>query len=243
VQGRIDNVRVYSRALSASEIQTDMNTPVGSSSQPSLSISDRTVTEGNAGTVSAQFTVTLSAAATQTVTVQYATADGTATAGTGSDYQAALGTLSFAPGDITPKTVTVLVNGDTVVEATETFVVNLSNPTNATIADGQGLGTITNDDAPPASSITVVSPNGGQTWRIDRQRPIQWTSAGVSGNVRIELSRDGGTSWELLFASTANDGAQTWTVTGPATTQARIRITSLNEPASDVSDANFRIRQ
>jgi Concanavalin A-like lectin/glucanases superfamily/Domain of unknown function (DUF1929)/Kelch motif len=80
-QGTIDEVRVYNRALTAVEIQGDMNTPVGSSSQPTLSIANATVTEGNTGTVSAQFTVSLSAAATQTVTVQYATADGTATAG------------------------------------------------------------------------------------------------------------------------------------------------------------------
>ena len=104
---------------------------------PSLTIGDVTVTEGHAGTQSATFTVTLSAASDQPVTVAYATADGTATAG--SDYQAASGTLTFAPGE-TSKTITVLVNGDRLGEPNETFLVNLSGPTNATIADGQGVG-------------------------------------------------------------------------------------------------------
>src|SRR5439155_779521 len=101
---------------------------------PSLVISYVSVKEGNTGAVSATLTVSLSAASGQTVTVSYATADGMARAG--SDYVAAAGSLTFAPGE-TSKTVTVLVNGDVLNEANETFFVNLSNPTNATIADGQ----------------------------------------------------------------------------------------------------------
>ncbi|HEX8144317.1 MAG TPA: Calx-beta domain-containing protein [Pyrinomonadaceae bacterium] len=123
---------------------------------PSLSINDATVTEGNSGTVNATFTVTLSAASTSAVTVKYDTANGTAT--TGSDYQAATGTLTFAPGQTT-QTINVAVNGDTAPEPDETFAVNLSNPTNATIADGQGLGTITNDDQPPAGTQPSISIN------------------------------------------------------------------------------------
>jgi hypothetical protein len=102
-----------------------------------------TVTEGNAGTTAATFNVTLSAASGQTVTVNYATADGTASGG--SDYAAGAGSLSFAPGEIS-KSVTVNVNGDTSNEPTEAFFVNLSGASNATLADGEGLGTITNDD-------------------------------------------------------------------------------------------------
>jgi ELWxxDGT repeat protein len=110
---------------------------------PSVSVGDATVTEGHAGTRSATFTVTLSTASDQPVTVAYSTADGTATAG--SDYQADSGTLTFAPGELS-KSVTVLVNGDGLAEPNETFLVNLSAPTNATIADGQGLGTILDDE-------------------------------------------------------------------------------------------------
>jgi uncharacterized Zn-binding protein involved in type VI secretion len=133
---------------------------VGSRGLPTISINDVTVTEGNTGTTPAVFTVTLSAASSQTVTVNYATANSTGTAG--SDYTATSGTLTFAPG-ITSQTITVAVLGDTRNEANETFFVNLSTPSNATIADGQGQGTILNDDALPALSINNVTVTEGNT--------------------------------------------------------------------------------
>ncbi|HEX7314291.1 MAG TPA: Calx-beta domain-containing protein [Pyrinomonadaceae bacterium] len=111
---------------------------------PSLSVGDATVTEGNSGTTAATFTVSLLPASGQTVTVNYATANGTATAG--SDYASASGTVTFAPGETT-KPVTVNVNGDTTPEAHEDFFVTLSSPSNATITDNQGKGIINNDDA------------------------------------------------------------------------------------------------
>src|SRR6185295_3092111 len=89
------------------------------------------------------FTVTLSAATPVPVTVDYATANGSATAG--SDYETAQGTLTFPPGTTT-QTLSVAVKGDTTFEVNETFVVNLSNATNAVIAGAAGVGTITNDD-------------------------------------------------------------------------------------------------
>lgn len=112
--------------------------------QPTLSINDVTVTEGNAGTINANFTVSLSAPSSQTVTVNYATADGTATGG--SDYRAIASTQLTFPPMTTSQSVTVIVNGDVLDEPNETFFVNLSGPTNATIADGQGVGTIVDDD-------------------------------------------------------------------------------------------------
>ncbi len=123
---------------------------------PSLSINDVTLIEGNAGTVNAVFTVTLSAASGQTVSVNYATADGTATQP--ADYTNTSGTLTFTPGQTT-RTITVPVIGETVPEANETFFVNLSGAVNATIADNQGLGTITNDDVPVTVNPATV-PNG-----------------------------------------------------------------------------------
>ena len=101
------------------------------------------VNEGNAGVTSAVLTLTLSTTSTSSVTVNYATAPGTATAGT--DYTTASGTATFAAGTTTT-TITVPVLGDTVVEPTETVLVNLTAPVNATIADAQGVVTITNDD-------------------------------------------------------------------------------------------------
>jgi hypothetical protein len=123
---------------------------------PVLAISDApAVTEGNAGTTAATFTVTLTPASDVTVTVHYATADSTANAG--SDYNATSGTLTFAPGE-TVKSLTVQVNGDTTPEADETFLVNLSAPTASTIGDGQGQGTINNDDGPLPAVSCPTSP-------------------------------------------------------------------------------------
>jgi hypothetical protein len=107
-----------------------------------ISIGDVTIAEGNSGTKTATFTV--SRTGTAAFAVDFATADGTAAAG--SDYEATAGTLSFAAGQAT-QTVSVTINGDTSVEPNETFFLNLTNATNGgTILDGQGLGTITNDD-------------------------------------------------------------------------------------------------
>ena len=126
---------------------------------PSFSVDDPSVAEGDAGTASLTFTVTLSAASGKTVTVDYATADGTATTA-GSDYTGTTGTLTFAPGETT-KTVTVTVSGDITQEADETVRLNLSNAIEATIADSQGTGTITNDDGAPTISVSDVSHNEG----------------------------------------------------------------------------------
>ncbi len=131
---------------------------------PTLSIDDVSVAEGNAGTTTLGFTVSLSAVSGQTVTVGYATADGTATIADG-DYLAASGTLTFAPG-VTTQPVNVTVNGDVKTEPNETLLVNLSVPTNATILDSQGTGTITNDDGAPTLSIddvAVAEGNAGTT--------------------------------------------------------------------------------
>jgi hypothetical protein len=92
------------------------------------------------------------------------------------------------------------------------------------------------------ATITVVSPNGGEIWPIGGVQTIRWTSSSVTGNVRIDLSRNGGSSWSTIMASTANDGSEPWTVTGPTTTGARIRIVSLaNLAISDMSDRDFII--
>jgi hypothetical protein len=117
---------------------------------PSLSIDDVTVNEA---TATVTFTVSLSAASGQTVTVGYDSSNGTATAG--ADYTALVpGTLTFAPG-VTSQTITVGITNDTVFESAETFNVNLTSPTNATIADNLGIGTITdNDSAPTISSVS-----------------------------------------------------------------------------------------
>jgi subtilisin family serine protease len=117
---------------------------------PNLSINDVSVVEGNSGSSLASFAVTLSSASTSSVTVNYATANGTATVV--SDYNSSSGSLSFAPGE-TAKTISVVILGDLAVEPNETFFVNLSGASNANISDSSGLGTIINDDA--ALSISI----------------------------------------------------------------------------------------
>ena len=120
---------------------------------PAASIADASITEGNTGTSNLVFTVTLSQPSTKVITVDYATADGTAVAG--SDFTATAGALTFAAGTTT-QTVVVPVLGDTTIEATETFTVTLSNPTNLTLGSAQATGTIVTDDL-PTLSINDVS--------------------------------------------------------------------------------------
>ncbi|MGW5051623.1 Calx-beta domain-containing protein [Actinokineospora sp. NPDC004072] len=110
---------------------------------PGLSINDVTVTEPDVGTTAAVFTVSLSIPASTAVTVQYVTANGTATAP--ADYASAFGTVTFAPGE-TSKPVAVQVVGDTVDELAENFTVTLSNPVGAGLIDPVGVGTIIDAD-------------------------------------------------------------------------------------------------
>ncbi|MFN0071580.1 MAG: Calx-beta domain-containing protein [Chloroflexota bacterium] len=113
--------------------------------RPRLSIDNPSaVLEGDSGTTTVTFHVTMSPASIQTVTVNYTTADNTATA-LDNDYVPTSGTLTFAPGQ-TDLTIDVTINGDTATEQTETFFVQLSSPTNASIEDSEGFGAVSNDD-------------------------------------------------------------------------------------------------
>lgn len=126
--------------------------------QPSVSVNDVTVQESG----SAVFTVTLSVASQNTVTVAYATADGTATAG--GDYTAVSGSLTFGPGQ-TSQTVAVSTGDDTLAEPSETFQLVLSNASGATVLDGTGVATIVDDDGTvtPLLSINDVKINEGNS--------------------------------------------------------------------------------
>ena len=117
---------------------------------PAISVSDASVQEAQGALLN--FTVTLSRISTRTVTVAYATSDGSATAG--SDYTAASGTLTFNAGD-TSKTIQVAVITDSDDEGQETLTLTLSNPVSATLADATGSGTIENGDSP---SVTEEDP-------------------------------------------------------------------------------------
>ncbi len=129
---------------------------------PAVTVSDVAVAEGNSGTYNAVFTLNLSAPTLngQVVTFDYATANGSASAG--SDYVAKSGTFSIPAGE-TSQTLTITINGDTDNEGDETFFLNLKKPANARLTDLQGVGTIQNDDlagapaAPTGLTATAMS--------------------------------------------------------------------------------------
>ena len=110
---------------------------------PTISINNVTITEGNAGTKAATFTLTLSGPSVEAIAVRAITTPGTATAA--SDYNAINLVVTFQPGIVT-RTVDVAIIGDTSLELNETFFVNLSEPFGTTIADGEGVCTILDDD-------------------------------------------------------------------------------------------------
>jgi Calx-beta domain/Putative Ig domain/Divergent InlB B-repeat domain len=121
---------------------------------PTLTIDDVSVTEGNAGAVNATFTVTQSFATGSNTTFKFATSNGSAKPP--NDFAGKSLTITIPEGS-TFVQVNVVVNGDTLYEADETFNVNLSNSMGATIADSQGIGTILNDDTAPTISINDVT--------------------------------------------------------------------------------------
>jgi Zn-dependent metalloprotease len=178
----VDDVRLYSC--------------VGTTGTPQLAIGDASVVEGNAGTVDLVLPVQLSAASASPVTVDYATADGSAGAG---DYNPATGTLTFAPGELSHG-VTVSVVGDTTFEPNEFFFANLSNPSGATILDGQGVGTIINDDA--------VTAAGGARSEVIHGTRIQkaLTPVGtVAGADFYVVANQPFTSYEVIVDATSGD--------------------------------------
>jgi hypothetical protein len=154
-----------------------------------IDIGDSTVVEGDAGPVSAGFPVTLSAPSAGPVTVNFATANGTATAGT--DYTATSGTLTFAPGT-TSQIISVSVTGDVLDELDETYFVNLSAPTGGSIGDGQGLGTIIDDDG-PTINIGDATVTEGDAGTVDAAFAVT-LSASSPGPVTVAFATADGTA-------------------------------------------------
>lgn len=144
-----------------------------------LSIDDARVVEGDSGTATMRFRVSLSAPSAQAVSVEYATADGAAQAG--QDYDAASGTLTFAPGE-TVKTIDVLVRGDAAIESNETLFVRLRN-SSARIVKSEGAGIIDDDDQRADVSIepqfTASSTSVSMSLRIANNGPRAATNVTV----------------------------------------------------------------
>lgn len=142
---------------------------------PKVSIGDVTVVEGSGGAVNAVFTVSLSAGTGLQVTVDYTTANGTAT--TPADYTSSSGTVTFAPLS-TIQTISVPITGDYNQEPLETFFVNLSNAVNTAVADGQGKGTIVDNDTPTGitiNDVAVTEGTPGATLTVSLTRPVTST--------------------------------------------------------------------
>lgn len=91
-------------------------------------------------------------------------------------------------------------------------------------------------------TITVTSPNGGETWTQGSSRTISWTTTGTVGNVKIEYTSNNGTSWSTIVSSTGNDGSYTWTVPVVSSTQCKVRISEAGDSSpTDTSNAVFTI--
>lgn len=152
-------------------------------------ITSAAITEGDTGSKWLWFTVTLSPASSQTVTVNYATANGTATAG--SDYTATSSTLTFTPGQ-TSQQVYVPILGDYVIEGDETFTMTLSGAVNATIGTGTATGTILNDDV--AGTLTLSS----STYSVNENAgPVTVTvnrTGGLASGVGVNYATSNGTA-------------------------------------------------
>ena len=198
---------------------------------PTIAVDDVIDPEGDTGTRILGFEVTLSAASTQTVTVQYSTQDGTAT-DADNDYEPASGTLTFSPGQ-TSKGVSIAVNGDTKPEADEAFVVHLSSPTNATIADANGVGSITNDDALPTMSVSDMSMAEGNSGT--KVFAFEVTLSAPSGqSVSVHYSTVNGTATTTNNDYAAASGTLTFT---PGITSQTISVTVRGDTNNEADEA------
>ena len=208
-----------------------------------MSINDVSQAEGNSGTTDYAFTVSLSQAAIQPVTVQYATVDGAAKAG--SDYTAASGTLTIPIGQSSAPVV-VSINGDTDSETDESFLVRLSGAANAAIAKNDGVGTIRNDDALPALSsssvlenqaagaavgtLSTMDPDAGDTftYTLESGDVAAFTITGDTLKTAAAFDYEAKNSYSILIRSTDQGGL--WTEK-----DFTISVTNVNENPTDMS--------
>ncbi len=197
---------------------------------PSLSIEDATVEEGD----KAEFEVRLSEVSTGTVTVAYATVDGTAEAGT--DYDQATGTLTFEAGT-TVQVVEVQTMEDTTEEPTEAFTVKLSSPSGATLGVDTGLGTITDDDAAapvvgtPSLSIGDATVEEGETAEFEVR-----LSEVSTGTVTVTYETMDGTA-----VSATDYTAVTGTLTFEAGTTVQVVEVQTTEDTTEEPTEAFRV--
>jgi len=174
---------------------------------PNISINDISVNEGDAGAQTATFTVTLSASSPQRVSLNYSTADGTATAA--NDYVPAVRRIVSVPPGQTSATFNIQIVGDLSVEPDETFSVNLSNASGGTIVDGQGVCTIVNDDGVlstlqfSASAIQQNEGDGRATFTVMR-------TGNITGIVTVDYRTTDSDTFTVGCADTVNNGGSAY---------------------------------
>jgi hypothetical protein len=198
---------------------------------PNLTINDVTVTEGNSGTTTATFTVSLSAPAPSTdIAFDIATQNNSATTAN-SDYVAKTLTNQLIPAGQQTYTFAVTVNGDIAVENDETFFVNVTNVSGANLTDGQGVGTIQNDDL-PSLSINDISLNEGNAGPTTFTLTVSLSSPAPTGGVTFDIATQDNTATvansdyvsKTLLAQTIPAGSSNYTfdvtVNGDTTNEA-----------------------
>ena len=204
----------------------------------SITISNVTAAEGNSGTTDFIFTVSIDQAhPANPVTVDFTTADDTATAG--SDYTATSGTLTFAAGTATlTQSITVTITGDALVEADESFFVNLSNASaNAAITDNQGLGTITNDDSTAITINDVTAAEGNAPGTTNFVFTVTLSTADTTNPVTVDFS----TADDTATAGsdyTATNGTLTFAA-GTATLTQPITVTVTGDSLVEADERFF----
>ena len=236
---------------------TGVGTIDNKASDPAISISDARASEG--GTL--RFHVTLNRTSASTVTVDWETSAGTATEDV--DYDAGSGRITFNPGD-TSKTIEVTTIEDEENEVAETFTVDLSNATNATISDASGTGTIDNKVPDPEISISDASASEGETLlfhvTLNRESSstvtVNWKTTAGTATEDVDYDGDNGTltfnpgdTSKTIEVTTIedeeNEVAETFTVELSGATNATISDASgtgtidntASDPAVSISDA------
>jgi hypothetical protein len=167
--------------------------PVAAAVPPTIAINDVTAPEGNAGSTAFTFSVTMTGQSSTLVSLDWVTAVSTATFP--SDFANGSGTVSWAAGTTGSKTVVVQVVGDTAVEPDETFAVNLSNLQGiATVTDGSGIGTITNDDILTLPTLSVGSPTVGEGPAVTAKVPVTLSAPAGAGGVTVIATTTNGSA-------------------------------------------------
>jgi len=185
------------------EDDSSVVTIIGDDAPPVVSVADSTVIEGNDGSSSVTVEFTLSKVAAETVTVNYATADGTAVAG--DDYVSQTGTVTFAPGQ-TSALVSFGIVGDTVQEPDETFTVNLTNAVNGQIGDGTGVVTIQNDDQIPVVMVTASDSSAAEAGSDVGVFVVSRSQDLTDGDLTVSLDLSGLATLDDDYTVTSSDG-------------------------------------